>query len=40
MLHVKRLEDDSQRYFVMEQLGLPISGLTGSAEMWDGGEDE
>lgn len=40
MLHVKQPEDDGQRYFVMEQLGLPISGLTSSAETWDGGEDK
>lgn len=39
MLHVKRPEDDGQRYFVMEQLGLPISELTGSMETWDEGED-
>ncbi len=40
MLHIKCPDDDGQRYFVMEQLGLSVSQLTGSVETWEGGEDE
>lgn len=39
MLHIKHHGDDGQRYFVLEQLGLSLSQLTGSSGTWDSGED-
>lgn len=38
LLHIKHPGDDGQRYFIMEQLGLSTSQLSGSTSTWEEGE--